>query len=241
MAKAQIKKPDYISTGSPQMNSQIDPRQETENFLESIAQYNKFGKALQRATTMQEVGERLAKIAEMAEIAVTNEASDWFDAHTLKRNFKEVKSYAGDFVKLASEADAINQRMTALYDDMGRILERYFEIPEYQDDDLDNPQDGRGTSGVQPNDGPKKLKEAELGPPEPENQSSPTGRDPKIYAATPTPPITPDPKKVDLLTLRAIQAVYNRLKSTNPEMAGKFAKLPPIKMKDVVWELATRV
>src|SRR5690349_16243844 len=118
---------DFASTKHDGLPNHVD---ETENVLESIARYNEYGKALRRDTTLQEIGMQLARIAELAEQAVVNEADDWFDAHTLKRNMKEIKSYANDFVKLAKESDMINQRMTALYDDMGRILERYFEIPD---------------------------------------------------------------------------------------------------------------
>lgn len=230
--KAQIKQPDvkHVTTG------EIDPAQEIEQFLEAIAQYNKFGKVLRRES-LKEIGERLAKIAEMAEVAVTNEASDWFDAHTLKRNMKEVKSYANDFLKLAQEADTLNQRMTALYDDMGRILERYFEIPD-EDEEIE-PAHPVGYEAeldlpVMPDeDEPQKLEEDDMPPL--------AGRDPRIYQATPLPPVKPDSKKMDELTLRAIKAVYKRLKAKNPETASKFAKLPPVKMKEVVWELATRV
>jgi hypothetical protein len=275
LTKASIKQPDvkHIASG------EIDPAQETDNFLQRIAEYNKFGRILKRES-LSEVGQQLAKIAEMAEVAVTNEAADWFDAHTLKRNMKEVKTYANDFLKLAQEADTINQRMTALYDDMGRILERYFEIPDDlepaepvdhhdpmgQDDPLNqktvaetaesetlnrykqqnkhptdvepvskNHKDHDTVAGAKPtpagDEAPQKLDEAE----------PLSGRDPRIYNATPLPPVTPDPKKMDALTLRAIKAVHTRLKSKNPEMASRFAKLDPIKMKEVVWILATKV
>lgn len=226
--KAQIRQPGSSLSASPS----VDPAQEAENFLEQIAQYNKFGKILRRES-LKEVGQQLARIAEMAEVAVTNEADDWFDAHTLKRNFKEVRAYAGEFLKLAEEADTINQRMTAFYDDMGRILERYFEIPDV-DDGLMAPEDvgqAKEEPIVEPEADPIKLKETL--PVQP--------RDPKVYAATPLPPVTPDPKKVDALTLRAIQAVHTRLKKKNPDAATRFAQLDPAKMKEIVWILATKI
>jgi hypothetical protein len=276
--KAQIRQPDvkHITTG------EIDPAQNAESFLEEIAKYNQLGKAL-RKESLKEIGQRLAKIAELAEVAVTNEAADWFDAHTLKRNMKEVKTYAGDFLKLAEEADTINQRMSALYDDMGRILERYFEIPDDlepadehpnrpdvmgQDDTLNqhtvqetaenetmsrynkmlktpkdlepatkSAKDNSSVAGVTKFDPPGD--EA----PEPLDEAGPplSGRDPRVFNATPLPPVSSDPKKVDALTLRAIKAVHTRLKAKNPNMANKFAQLSPTKMKEVVWELATKV
>ncbi len=232
--RATIKQPDLNSMKSPNVDAlgggqapgAVDAKQEIEQFLEQIAQYNQIGKILKRES-LKEAGEKLAKIADIAEVAVTTEAADWFDAHTLKRNMKEVKSYAGDFLKLASEADTINQRMSALYDDMGRILERYFEIP----DDLEHadPIDHSDPSEI-PTDEPVALKE-----------TGPGARDPKVYSATPLPPVTPDPKEIDKLTLRAIQSVHTRLKAKNPAVASKFAAMDPKKMKEVVWVLAQRM
>jgi hypothetical protein len=232
---ASVKKPT-----SPLSAPQVNPAQQKmqiENFLECIAKYNTYGKALKRATTMQEVGGQLAQIAELAEQAVVNEADDWFDSHTLKRNMKEIKSYATDFVKLATEADTINQRMTALYDDMGRILERYFEIPdEEMAQDVTNSDDTVSMTSPSRDKVPA-VEEAKVAEDAllPNNQGLP--------AHNPSEPALPSraeqgktPKR-DALTLRAIQLIHKRLQLTNPDMAKKFAKLPPHRMEDVVWKL----
>lgn len=97
-------------------------------FEEIVGRYNEYGKILKREHTLSELAQQLADIAEYAEYALTNETNDWFDAHTIRRNLKEMGGYVKEFQKLAGEADVHNQRMTALYDDMGRVLERYFEI-----------------------------------------------------------------------------------------------------------------
>ena len=50
----------------------------------------------------------------------------------------------GQFKKTAVEANAVNQRLSALYEDMGNILNRYYEIDEAmdpvgkEDGDIDN-------------------------------------------------------------------------------------------------------
>jgi len=95
-----------------------------------IAQYQRLGEALKKSHSFRKVAEQIAKIAEMAEMTVTEEGNDWFDQHTIKRNMKELKSYAGDFGKIAEDLDALHQRAGALYDDMGNVLARYFEVVE---------------------------------------------------------------------------------------------------------------
>lgn len=221
---AQIKQPEQPVAAETPMKA-ASPVQ-IEQVLESIAQYNQFGKALKRATTMQEVGTQLAQIAELAEQAVVSEGGDWFDQHTVSRNMKEIKQYAKEFSKLALEADQINQRMQAYYDDMGRVLERYFEIPDLMEPDQ---VDAAPNAGA-PVDGelqePKKpLKETEKNAP-----------DPKVYRATPLPPPA-ESDRVDQLTLKAIDLVQKRLSQKNPALATKFAQLTADKKAEMVWKL----
>jgi len=98
------------------------------NPVKVIAEFSRLGEALRRTGTFREVAEQIARISEMAENTVMQEAGDWFDAQTIKRNMKELGSYSKDFGKLAEEMDAMQQRATALYDDMGNVLSRYFEL-----------------------------------------------------------------------------------------------------------------
>lgn len=112
-----------------------------------IGRYNEYGKKLQSELSMRELAEELMQIAEFAEQAVMSEADDWFDGHTIKRNMKEMKNYVKEFSKIANEYDSMRQRATALYDDMGRVLERYFEIQE--DDEMGYDLDGDGVEDVE--------------------------------------------------------------------------------------------
>ena len=74
----------------------------------------------------------------------TSENDDWFDSVSIKRNMKELKGLTGQFKKTAVEANSVNQRLSALYEDMGNILNRYYEIDEAldpvgkEDGDVDN-------------------------------------------------------------------------------------------------------
>ena len=47
---------------------------------------------------------------------------------------KELKSYSDQFTKVAQEAHGLQQRMESLYEDMGKVLSRYYEIDEPQDE-----------------------------------------------------------------------------------------------------------
>jgi hypothetical protein len=104
------------------------------NFYNVVGQYNKLGEFFDKKHSFTELAQHLGDIAEYAEQTLTNErADDWFDAHTIKRNSAEMRKYAGDFQKIAKEADQHIQRMHAYYEDMGNVLERYFEIMDDED------------------------------------------------------------------------------------------------------------
>lgn len=213
--------------GQPEQEK-ADPTQ----VLEAIARYNEYGKALRRNQSLQDVALKLAEIAELAEQSVLGEADDWFDAHTLKRNMKEIKGYSGEFQKLAKEADLMEQRMVALYDDMGRVLERYFEIPENMEPEPVQ-HVGNGLSQTQ------EIPPQDIEQPVMESDSV----EHTVQMDGPSQPVQAKKKegdnKKDILTLRAIKAVHEKLCRTNPELAGRFAKLPPKKMREAVWKLVS--
>ena len=62
--------------------------------------------------------------------ASVKETEDSFDKITVSRNMKELKSYSDQFHKVAKEAHTLQQRMEGLYEDMGKVLGRYYEINE---------------------------------------------------------------------------------------------------------------
>ena len=78
----------------------------------------------------------------MAATHTVQETEDWFDKVTVTRNMKELTNHSKQFSKIAEEASSVQQRLSALYEDMGVILNRYYEIPEthmygHDDDDRD--------------------------------------------------------------------------------------------------------
>ena len=98
--------------------------------LSLIGKYNEYGKALRREQNLMEIAQTLSEIAQSAEKFTMNEADDWFDKATVGRNMKELSRCSADFQKLARESYVVEQRMEALYEDMGHVLNRYFEINE---------------------------------------------------------------------------------------------------------------
>jgi len=120
------------------------PKVNKHEVIEAIKSYSRVGKQLYNNNGILDAAKQLAQMAESAQNHVLSETDDWFDAVSVKRNMKELKGLTGNFKKTALEANSVNQRLSALYEDMGNILNRYYDIEEAldpvgkEDDDVDN-------------------------------------------------------------------------------------------------------
>lgn len=100
------------------------------HFLEIISTYKSFHEQMQRQSDIVETAETLGGIVEAAKTLTLKEAGDWFDKVTIKRNMTELEKLDKAFDKVAVEARGLDQRLHALYEDMGNILGRYYEISD---------------------------------------------------------------------------------------------------------------
>ena len=95
-----------------------------------ISSYNKLGESIFGESNITKVAEKLSWIASQAKSHTLSETEDWFDKITVNRNMKELTGLSNQFGKIANEAKTLQERMGALYEDMGNILGRYYEIGE---------------------------------------------------------------------------------------------------------------
>ena len=100
---------------------------------EALQNYNKLGEALYQQQSLKETAKSLSNIAEMAASHTIQETESWFDKVTVTRNMKELTNHSKSFSKIAEEASSVQQRLAGLYEDMGSILNRYYDIPESVD------------------------------------------------------------------------------------------------------------
>ena len=103
---------------------------DVKGFMNEVGNFNSFGNEIYREGNLRELAERLSRLAETAKQHTLQETEDWFDKITVNRNMKELTGLSGQFKKVATEAQALQERMSGLYEDMGHILGRYYEINE---------------------------------------------------------------------------------------------------------------
>ena len=121
--------------------------------VEGVRNFSIVGKSLYNNNNIMETAKQLADIAESAHNHILGEQDDWFDKISVNKNMKQLKGSVVEFQKAAKEANALNQRMTALYEDIGHVLNRYYDIDEahvYGHDDEDSELEEKKLDKVDP-------------------------------------------------------------------------------------------
>ena len=117
------------------------PRVNKQQTIEGVRNFGIVGKTLYNSSNIMEVAKQLSSIAESAHNHILGEQDDWFDKISVNKNMKTLKGSVVEFQKTAKEAHQLNQRLTALYEDIGHVLNRYYDIDEthvYGHDDEDS-------------------------------------------------------------------------------------------------------
>lgn len=125
------------------------PKVDKHKVIEGVKNYGIVGKSLYSNNNIMEIAKQLAEVAESAHHHILGEESDWFDKVSVSRNMKHLKGNVMEFTKTAKEVQSLNQRLTSLYEDIGHVLNRYYDIEEEivdekldkvgkEDDDVDN-------------------------------------------------------------------------------------------------------
>ena len=109
--------------------------------VEGVKNFGIVGKQLYNNNNIVEIAKQLSEVAESAHNHILGEQDDWFDKVSVNKNMKSLKGGVVEFQKTAKEAHQLNQRLTALYEDIGHVLNRYYDIDEahvYGHDDEDS-------------------------------------------------------------------------------------------------------
>jgi hypothetical protein len=109
------------------------PQVDKYKVVEGVRNYGIVGKQLYNSNNIVEIAKQLSEVAESAHSHILGEQDDWFDKVSVNRNMKSLKGSVVEFQKTAKEAHSLNQRLTALYEDIGHVLNRYYDISEALD------------------------------------------------------------------------------------------------------------
>ena len=127
--------------GEIESETKIDSKQ----ILSKIQEFGQLGKSIYKTGDLKETAKTLSDIANSAKVHTLRETENWFDKVTVNRNMKELTNLSKNFGKLSEEASAVQQRLEALYEDMGIVLSRYYDLNEthtygHESDDIETPE-----------------------------------------------------------------------------------------------------
>ena len=120
-----------VVSHNPWLKEEEDkPQINIKELVSSINNYGSLGEQIYGKGSLKEIAQTLSSIAEGAAQHTLSETEDMFDKVTVSRNMKELTGLSKQFGKVAMEANSLQERMSGLYEDMGNILGRYYEINE---------------------------------------------------------------------------------------------------------------
>lgn len=102
---------------------------EKKNMVEAIKSYNEYRKGL-KADCVYETAQKIMEAVNLAERYALKECGDWMEAKMVERDMKEIKRDAAKMYEEAQKIKAIEKQLEMLYEEVGRRLERYFEIAD---------------------------------------------------------------------------------------------------------------
>ena len=126
------------------LNEIFEQKIDGKRVAETVRAFNQFAETLNNGQAMQSAAKKVVEAAEMANEHIMSETDDWFDKVSVGRNMKQLSSNIKDFKKAVSESTSLNQRMFSLYEEIGMVLNRYYDIAEAldpvgdEDGDVDN-------------------------------------------------------------------------------------------------------
>lgn len=103
-------------------------KEEKKAFLEAVSQYHKLGEMVYRNNQLSELSETLSNIVTTAENLTMQESEHWFDNVTVSRHMKQIQEAFKVFEKTAGEMSGMQQRLEAAYEDIGTVLNKYYNV-----------------------------------------------------------------------------------------------------------------
>ncbi len=105
----------------------LTPEQKKQ-LMEMAAKFQSFGEAIRREEEIMNSAKAMGQLCELAEAYAINECGDWFQQNIVERDMKEMKKRVGEYTKIARECYARLQQLNCAHQDIGHILERYYDV-----------------------------------------------------------------------------------------------------------------
>lgn len=95
--------------------------------MEMASMFESFGQSIRNEEEIMRSAQAMTELCELAETYALNECGDWFQKDIVKRDMKEMKKRVMEYKKIAQECYARLQQLNCAHQDIGHILERYYD------------------------------------------------------------------------------------------------------------------
>ncbi len=99
-----------------------------DEFLEAVKQYSVYKESIFRSNDLKRTVAEIKRIVESAEQITLQESDGWFDEITVNRHMKQLKEAYKVLEKTCNELVTSQQRFESAYNDIGRVLENYYDV-----------------------------------------------------------------------------------------------------------------
>ena len=109
-------------------------QEQRQAFMEAVKQYKTYSESVYRNAGLEEVYESIKNVVEVASRVTLSETGDWFDNVTVGRHMKRMGESFKVFEKTLKEVSTLQQRLESSYDEIGEVLNKYYEINESEEE-----------------------------------------------------------------------------------------------------------
>jgi len=113
--------------GFQEETPKLTPEQKNK-LMEMAGMFENYGESIRREETIVNSARSLTELCELAEMYALNECGDWFAQEIVKKDMKNLKQRVMEYNKVAKEAYARMQQLGVLYEDIGHVLGRYYDL-----------------------------------------------------------------------------------------------------------------
>jgi hypothetical protein len=113
--------------------------------MEMISKFNEYGKNIYRADELKKITSEMKDVIAKAKDMTLQETEGTFDNITVNRHMKTLENSMQLFEKTTNEINVLQQRLESLYEDIGNVLNKYYNINEaeldpvgHEDEDINN-------------------------------------------------------------------------------------------------------
>lgn len=97
-------------------------------FLEAVKRYSEYREAFGSSKDLKTKLKEIQWLVQAAEQVTLQETQEWFDEITVNRHMKQLKESYKVLEKTCNELITSQQRFESAYNDIGSILEKYYEL-----------------------------------------------------------------------------------------------------------------